>query len=295
MKQYQRAGVVACSNGLSVDAQQEMRQLKRVMANKGIELVFSDVLYAREGIRNGTGKERAAALMKFYCDDSIDVIFDVSGGDVAQEVLEHLDYEKISKTRTKNGYGKPFWGYSDLTVLLNAIYTKTGNPGVLYQIRYLEDIDVDKLFQPSYHFLQGSEMSGILVGGNVRCLLKLAGTEYFPDMTDKILFLEARSGLEPQIRTYLQQLEQLGVFDRISGLFIGTFTQWENELMQLRTNPDGDLKREGVMTIEKLVLESVPENLPVAKTYEVGHASTSKALCIGKELCLMKENEKFEK
>ena len=40
-------------------------------------------------------------------------------------------------------------------------------------------------------FLQGSKMQGIVVGGNIRCLLKLAGTEYWPDMNGKILLLES--------------------------------------------------------------------------------------------------------
>lgn len=34
-------------------------------------------------------------------------------------------------------------------------------------------------------------MQGIVVGGNIRCLLKLAGTEYWPDMNGKILLLES--------------------------------------------------------------------------------------------------------
>ncbi len=312
MKQYRKAGVVACSNGLSMDAKQEMEQLKRIMENQGVELVFSDVLYAKEGVRNGTGKERANALMKFYCDDSIEVIFDVSGGDVAQEVLEHLDYEKIGNSRNSAGEIKEFWGYSDLTVLLNAIYERTGNVGVLYQVRYIEHmleglsslphterttlfreglcVSSDcEMFQPSYHFLQGTEMSGIVVGGNVRCLLKLAGTKYFPDMTGKLLFLEARSGLEPQMRSYLGQLQQMGVFEKISGLFLGTFTQWENELTGVYVLQKDASSRTDVMTMEKLVLEYVPMDLPIAKTYEVGHAPTSSALCIGKELYLVKD------
>ena len=32
---------------------------------------------------------------------------------------------------------KPFWGYSDLTTIMNAIYAKTGVRSVLYQIRNL--------------------------------------------------------------------------------------------------------------------------------------------------------------
>lgn len=307
MKNSYKAGIVACSNGLSFSTKEEMKQLKETLLALGIETVWSDCLYAKDEIRNGTGKERADALMDFYKDESVDVIFDVSGGDVSQEVLDYLDYEAIASARSRTGVRKVFWGYSDLTVLLNAIYAKTGSPGVLYQVRYIENMlqpgietihglvgqktleAYSDMFRPRYHFLRGTEMSGVVVGGNIRCLLKLAGTEYFPDMTHKILFLEARSGVEKEMRSYLSRLQQMGVFEKIHGLFLGTFTQWDKEnarLQGMRTKIQENEICEEWMTMERLVMESIPKDLPVAKTLEVGHASTSKAIWIGKEMNL---------
>ena len=69
--------------------------------------------------------------MSFYKDDKIKAIFDISGGDVANGILPYLDYEQIANSE------KMFWGYSDLTTVLNAIYKKTGKASVLYQIRNL--------------------------------------------------------------------------------------------------------------------------------------------------------------
>lgn len=54
-----------------------------------------------------------------------------------------------------------------------------------------------------------SKLHGIVVGGNIRCFLKLAGTEYTPDLTDKILLLENYSETAARMETYLCQLEQL--------------------------------------------------------------------------------------
>ncbi len=322
MRNSYKAGIVACSNGLPFNAQEEMIQLNKTLCALGIETVWSDYIYARDGIRNGTGKERAETLMDFYKDETVDVIFDVSGGDVSQEVLDYLDYDVVASAKSQAGKPKVFWGYSDLTVLLNAIYAKTGNSGVLYQVRYIENMiqknvaivneiragikdksskDMySNMFSPQYHFLRGKEMSGVLVGGNVRCLLKLADTEYFPDMTGKILFLEARSGLEKEMRDYLSQLQQMGVFEKINGLFLGTFTRWDEENARLDQQDvfqkDNGLKQETManacmekkqMTMERLVMEYLPKDLPVAKTLEVGHAKTSKALRIGKHLRLV--------
>ena len=72
------------------------------------------------------------------------------------------------------------------------------------------------------------ELCGTLVGGNIRCLLKLAGTEYWPDMQDKILLLESWSGGVPKMVTYFSQLRQLGVFRQIKALLLGTFTEMED-------------------------------------------------------------------
>ena len=68
---------------------------------------------------NGTGEERAEVLMKFFKDSSIKAIFDVSGGDLANGVLDYLDFEIIKNNP------KPFFGYSDLSVILNSLYSKT--------------------------------------------------------------------------------------------------------------------------------------------------------------------------
>ena len=46
-------------------------------------------------------------------------------------VLPYLNYEVIADS------DKTFWGYSDLTTVINAIYARTGKASVLYQIRNL--------------------------------------------------------------------------------------------------------------------------------------------------------------
>ena len=230
---------------------------------------------------SGTAKERADALMKFYQDNEIKGIFDISGGDVANGILPYLNYDIIAN------HSKLFWGYSDLTTVINAIYQKTGKASVLYQIRnlmydYKEQQIADfrntimdsgsDLFHIDYQFVQQREMQGVVVGGNIRCFLKLAGTEYWPDMSGKILLLEARSGGVPQMVTYLNQLKQMGVFDKIAGILLGTFTEME--------------KDESVPSIIDLVKMYAGTNIPIAKTAEIGHGTNSKGIVIGREVYL---------
>lgn len=43
----------------------------------------------------------------------------------------------------------------------------------------------------SFHFLRGTRMEGTVLGGNIRCLLKLAGTQYWPDLPGNFCSLNA--------------------------------------------------------------------------------------------------------
>lgn len=287
LKKGDKAAIVCCSNGQDNSQRIIIEKLSDTLYELGLKPVLSPVMYTESSVFPGTVRERAEALMSFYRDDEITAIFDISGGDIANMILPYLDYEVIADNP------KPFWGYSDLTTVLNAIYTKTGNIGVLYQLKNLiwDESGVQKknfaaycgqnkeLFNFNYSFLQGASMKGIVVGGNIRCFLKLAGTPYFPDLNKKILLLEGMGGDVPQYATYLGQLNHLGVFEQVSGILLGTFTKMEQE----RRKP----------TVEDMLLEllhngesKMMQELPVAKTGDIGHASSARAIVLGRELLL---------
>ena len=126
-----KIGIVCCSNGQKMAYAQKIKCLENTLMDIGLQPVFSDCIYEKESIFSGTVEERANALMKFYKDDEIKGIFDISGGDVANGILPYLDYDVIANR------SKMFWGYSDLTTVINAIYKKTGKASVLYQVRNL--------------------------------------------------------------------------------------------------------------------------------------------------------------
>ncbi len=277
------AGITACSNGLPEKKKEEISLLADVLGRYGVSSVMSRYLYEKSDGISGSGREKAEELMSFFENPGIRHIFDVSGGDMANEVLGYLDYQKIRESRAV------FWGYSDLTVILNAIYAETGKVSVLYQIRNLlydhgeeqqkrfsqwEENETADLFALDGRFVQGHHMEGTVVGGNIRCFLKLAGTPYFPDFNDKILFLEARSGQVPQMTTFFSQLQQTGAFDKIKGLILGTFTQMET------VSKD----------IVPLALRYVKDNLPVFRTLEAGHGTDSKAVIIGGRVTTVSES-----
>ncbi len=276
MKPGDKIGIVCCSNGWEKRKEAKFRRLQEILLGMHLVPVISPHIFERGSVESGDAMERAQALMDFYRDDSVKGIFDISGGDIANGILPYLDYEAIAAC------DKKFWGYSDLTTVINAIYAKTGKPSALYQICNLMYDHAEEqqenfknavfgnnreLFQFPCTFLQGTAMKGVVVGGNVRCFLKLSGTAYSPELTDKILLLESLGGTVPQMLTYFSQLQQLGAFNQVRGILLGTFSQMEQE----KCMPD----------VWTLLKKFVDPGLPVAKTALVGHGTDSRAVLLG--------------
>ncbi len=277
MEKQRKVGIVACSDGLKNDMGSCMENLTGYLKRSDRKVEVSRFIYASEGPFSGTGFQRASELMRMFEDPDIEEIYDVSGGDLANQVLPYLDFEKISSSRAV------FWGYSDLSTVINAIYTMTGKKSVLYQVRNLvqggfEEIQKKRfekregLFSPRFEFVQGKHMEGVVVGGNIRCFLKLAGTPYFPDLKEKILLLESLGGEVPQMATALEQLKQMGAFHQVRGVLLGTFTAMEAG----GCSPD-------IITLAK---DAIGKECPIARTGEIGHGKDSKGIMIGEYLKL---------
>lgn len=274
--------LVACSNGLDKNTTTKINELINILNSLKLNIVLSNSLYKDENNNSYSYEIRAKELMNFYKDNTINAIFDLSGGDLCNEILDFLDYEFISTCN------KPFFGYSDLSVILNALLTKSNTINYNYQLRNLIREDSENqiinfknsilegnndLFKFSYKWLQGKSMMGEVVGGNIRCFLKLAGTKFIPSFNGKILFLEALSGDINKISTFLTQYKQIGAFTNINGILLGSFTELEK-----------DFSEEEVINI---ILRKINNpDLPIAKTNELGHGANSKCIAIGKTLFL---------
>ena len=277
-----KIALVVCSNGKNIEDKDRLEKLESILVEMGLVSIFTRYIYKDKFGRGAKAQVRAEELMSFYKNKEIKAIFDISGGDIANEVLDYLDYDVI-----KRNY-KPFFGYSDLTTVLNTLGSQTNEVNYLYQIlNIIENEEIRTnfentfmkneqiLFDVNWKFFQGNSIEGRVVGGNIRCFLKLAGTKYFPEVENKVLFIEGLGTSIEGLVTHLAQLKQIGVFDKISGLLIGTFTKIEKEISEEE--------------LFELVKDFIPENLPVVKTSEVGHAKDSKVLKIGEMMNIKNE------
>lgn len=289
-----RVGLVACSDGLTSRDWAELVDLRAVAVHLGLELVESPHLFApdlalaggsvrlaHDHLHSAPDEERARALEDMFFDPSVKAIFDVSGGDLAGGVLTHLDFELIAANP------KPFFGYSDLTVVLNALQPIT--PVYLWTVRNLVRSDAatqlerfaasvmgtaPDLFALNLTAIQGELPVAPVVGGNLRCLLKLAGTGRFPQTAGRVLALESHGASSSGVYAGLHQLRQMGVFDDLAGVVLGTFTALEVS--------------SGTGAPARVLFDALSGHpgcraLPVARA-DFGHGANSKAISLGTPL-----------
>ena len=154
-------------------------------------------------------------------------------------------------------------GFSDITALSNAIYTKTGlitysgphystfgmQKGIEYTIEYFKKClfnDESFIIKPStewsddswfldqenrifyknegYRIVNTGTASGKIIGGNLCTLNLLQGTEYMPDLTNTILFIEDDELTFPEnFDRDLQSLIHQPNFDKVQGIVFGRF------------------------------------------------------------------------
>ena len=274
-KDRDRIYFISCSNAVSEDRRELIERTAGFISGLGYEPVFTDCIYRIDGsVFCGTPKMRADELMRCFNDPRTAMIFDVSGGDISNGILPYLDFDMIRKSKAV------FWGYSDLSAVINAMDKISGKHSVLYhplnlvkgewQEKAFSSFVRDgsrELFHIDCELICGSHMKGRLVGGNIRCLLKLAGTRYWPELKGRILLLEALRGGAPQMSAFLSQLSQMGAFDELSGILLGTFT----ELDRSKAEPG----------IEELLLSVTGGRLPIGRTLQIGHGDDAHAALIG--------------
>lgn len=269
--------LIACSNQLSLEYKPKFYKIVKILKDLNLDVTISSNIFKSDNLLSN-GKVRADNLNSAFKNKEITHIFDVSGGDLCNEMLPYIDFEIIKNSKAL------YFGYSDLSVLLNSIYRKTSKKSFYYNIKTILtynglenfkntflDGSYDMFSSWNYKWLLGSNIRGTLLGGNIRCTLKLAGTEYMPifkNGKENILFLESNSGDINKIRSFLAQYEMLGIFSNISGLILGEFTEINSK----------DQNKE----LEEICINICKKyNISLIKTCEIGHNPESKGIVIG--------------
>jgi muramoyltetrapeptide carboxypeptidase len=256
--------------------------------------------YVDSVLHFGTAKAelRASDFNAAYADKNVKAVIAINGGWSANEILPFIDWEVVRDNP------KPLIGFSDITVLLNAIYAKTGIIGLLgpnfgttgymqswqYTLDNLNKVlrqelpiklarsqqwgvkKSDGIKTKPWKVISEGVAEGILLGGNLGTFYLLQGTEYQPRFnTPFILALEdddeaGKYTAREVSRRFGSMLQLPGYRENLQGIIIGRF------------QPDSKVTEPELLSL----LESKQlGNIPVISNVDFGHTLPMVTLPIG--------------
>ncbi|MBR2051586.1 MAG: LD-carboxypeptidase [Bacteroidales bacterium] len=248
---------------------------------RGFVPIYDERLFLSHNQFAGNDEQRASVLQYYLDADDIDAIMCVRGGYGTVRIIDRLDFDKFLQ--------KPKWivGYSDVTVL----HAKMQSLGIeslhaTMPINFQDNSKqaLDTLFDAlcgkeiKYDLPQQtldilSKMKGEVVGGNISVLYSLLGSDIFPDVEGKVLFLEDLDEYLYHIDRMMMAFQRAGIFDKIGGLIIGGLTKMHDNAI-----PFG-------MTAEEIISEKTKDkNIPTVFNFPAGHVNDNRAIILGRRV-----------
>jgi muramoyltetrapeptide carboxypeptidase len=193
-------------------------------------------LLKRDGYLAGSDRERASDLNRLFRDRRVRAVIALRGGYGTMRILPMVDYAAVRRDP------KIFVGYSDLTALQMALWTKCGlvtfaGPMVAAAMArglrgeaeetFWRMITSRRPFGPlptPATVVRAGSASGTLLGGNLSVISHLAGTPYLPPTNNSILFFEDIGERPYRVDRMLRQLRLAGMFGAARGVVLGRFT-----------------------------------------------------------------------
>lgn len=202
-----------------------------------------------------SAKQKAETFNACIRNKEVDLVMSYWGGLKTIELIDYIDWELLVTNP------KPIVGYSDTTVLLQAVNTK-GITSVLHgpalisfskplyreeMLDYLRNaIDISRYELPTHlssnlqsdltkepvidhtpvQVVCEGRGKGLALAGNLQTLLLLNGTKFAAKLEGKILFIEEAEEVNINwFRRFLSQLRMTDGFNQLHGLVISKFTE----------------------------------------------------------------------
>ncbi len=181
-------------------------------------------------------KDRAEELMSAFTDENVKAIFCARGGYGSIHILSLLDYDIIRDNP------KIFMGYSDITALHLAI---NRNSNLITFHGPMVASDVDDISKPSFKnfldllsgksetiniyndrlikYIIPGRATGLSVGTNISIVASLVGSNYIPDSTGRIFFIEDTDVTSGDIDRYFFSMKLANIIEQYSGFVFGDF------------------------------------------------------------------------
>lgn len=298
--------VIAPSYSMKMIPMDILEMATKRLEEMGLRVTFGKNTSKKDIFESSPIECRLADLMEAFEDKSVKGIVTAIGGYNVNYLLRHINWEVIRSNP------KFICGLSDITVLLNAIFAKTGlitfsgpnfrNFGqkkyVEYTLEYFKKIafsnepfevkqseywsddkwvkNQDKrnlIENEGWWVIREGKAEQRVLGGNLCSFNLLQGTEYMPDIRNKIIFIEddSLSSVGEFSRNW-QSLVHLFGFETVKGIVVGRF---QKKTKMTRNK------------LTKLVLDvNLNKDVPVIANVDFGHTDPKFTFPIGGEVKL---------
>jgi muramoyltetrapeptide carboxypeptidase len=235
-------------------------------------------IFQQQRYMAGDDHRRLAELTQALADRSIRGIFCARGGYGTMRLLQKLQPQRA----TTAAPAQPLIGFSDITALHQwrqsqgivsihgPVLTQLGRLGRPTSERLfslLESYTPAKPLQGTTTFVEGIA-EGPLLGGNLSVFTRLLGTPFMPALDGAVLLLEDVGERPYRLDRMWTHLELAGVFRKVSGIALGSFTQCE--------------ERDGTYGSQDVLRElAVATGLPCATGFPIGHGNINEPVPLG--------------
>lgn len=224
LKKGNHIRVIAPSRSLAIISQDTREMANQIFTDLGLSVSFGQHVEEIDAFVSSSVESRISDLHAAFSDPSVDGILTSIGGYNSNQLLNQIDFDLIKNNP------KVICGYSDITILANAIYTMTSlvtyygphystfgmkhgneytklyfqrclmeeNPYTLVPADAWSD-DLWFLDQENRTFIPNDgyrtfnlkeSVEGKLIGGNLDTFSLLFGTKYMPELKGTIILIE---------------------------------------------------------------------------------------------------------
>ena len=277
LHQGSKIGIVAPARKVTPE---EMQYAIDWLEENGFVPVYDDGLFTEHHIFAGDDDFRAAVFQEYLDNEQIEAIWLARGGYGSIRIIDKLDFTRFLQ--------HPKWviGFSDTTVIHGKL-NRLGVPSLHASMPFFFANKTSEAKQSLFDALTGralhyeiepqpedrnGEMEGKIVGGNLSVLYGMIGSDTFPELEGKILFIEEVDEYIYHIDRMMHALKRAGKLARLKGLIIGGLTQ-------IHDNPDPF-----GMSVEEVIAETVAEyDYPVCFGFPAGHFDDNRAVLFGQK------------
>ncbi|WP_445748458.1 S66 peptidase family protein [Polaribacter sp.] len=271
--------------GILKNRETTIENAKILLESWGLKVVIGKNVFNQNNHFAGTDEERLQDFQEALDNPTIKAIWAARGGYGSVRILDKINLTKFRK--------KPKWiiGYSDITAFhnhLNSLGFETLHAMMPTSLEEKPEEIIETIASfkkalfgeelryeiPSSNYNRDGKISGEIVGGNLSILMSMLGSKSQLKTDGKILFIEEIGEYEYAIDRMLQSLKRAGYFKNVKGVMLGNFSK-------IRKNSTS-----WGSTIEELILDLLPKEIPVLFDFPAGHEADNWALFFGRKVDL---------